>query len=102
MLYRYHPREDSHLSQVMNYPNNASSAYLSYHKGLLTEGLPSVLCRINTVASYLLSCKSQVLIYVVLNLSNNYIPYICMYTYLTQVQVWTYILVRVHNREESV
>ena len=59
MLYRYHPREDSHLSQVMNYPNNASSAYLSYHKGLLTEGLPSVLYRINAVASYLLLCATS-------------------------------------------
>ena len=67
----------------MNYPNNASSPYLSYHKRLLTEGLPNVLCRINTVASYLLSCetysKSQVLMCIVLNLSNNYIPYVCIH-----------------------
>ena len=52
MLFRFHPREDS---QVMNYPSNAPSPYLSYQKRLLTEGLPS---RINTVASYLLLCET--------------------------------------------
>ena len=58
MLYRYHPREDSHLSLVMNYPSNTPSPSLSYHRRLLTEGLPSVLCRINAVASYLLLCET--------------------------------------------